>query len=189
MAYKIIKSEPIYKGKIVELKIDTITLPNGKEALREIDVLGEAAAVMPIDADGNVVFVRQYRHPVALSPYASKLKARERKGMALEIPAGIVDDGEDPLVCAARELEEETGFKSDNITHLFSMYPSIGFCTQVVHIYKAENLYQGKQSLDPEEFIEVEKYSFEKSVEMVFNGEIIDGKSIAAIMAHWGIIK
>jgi len=104
--------------------------------------------------------------------------------MAWEIPAGMLDDGEDPLVCAAREMEEETGYRSNNVAHMFSMYPKIGCSNSVVHVYKAENLYEGVQNLDPEEFIEVAKFPLKKAVEMILSGEIIDAKTIAAVMTY-----
>jgi ADP-ribose pyrophosphatase len=169
LAYETVESKTVYEGIIMDIKIDRITLPDGRTALREIAVRGGAAAVLPVDADNNIVFVRQYRH-TARKP-------------VLEIPAGMLDDGEDPLDCAVRELEEETGYKSDDVTHMFSMYPSIGLVSEILYIYKAVNLYEGTQKFDPDEFIEVVKYPLKQAVEMIRNGEIIDGKTIAAVLA------
>jgi len=170
MPYETISTKQVFNGKILDVKVDTIMLPNGKTALREVITQAGAAAILPVDSNGNVILVQQYRHPIG--------------AMAWEIPAGMMDDGEDPLVCAAREMEEETGYKSDNITRMFSMYPKIGCSNSIVHIYKAENLYEGSQNLDPEEFIEVAKFPIKKAAEMIFSGKIIDAKTIAAVMAY-----
>jgi ADP-ribose pyrophosphatase len=175
LPYQTISTRTAYQGIICRVDIDEITLPNGKTGLREIDKRGGAAAVLPINADGDAVLVRQYRHTA--------------KKNVLEIPAGMLDADEDPLACAARELEEETGFKSNDLTHMFSIYPSIGALDEIVHIYKAINLTDGKQNPDPEEFIEVEVYPIHKAVEMIFSGEIIDGKTIAAILAHYCVVS
>ena len=170
MAYEVVDSKITHNGLIIDVSIDTITLPDGRTAKRETVLRGNAAAILPIDADGNIVLVRQYRHAA--------------KQMALEIPAGMLDDGEDPLACAAREMEEETGYKSDNISLMFSIYPSMGYFTEIIHIYKAEGLYQGSQNFDSDEFIEVVKMPLAKAVELIYSGGIVDAKSICAIMAY-----
>ena len=170
MAYQITNSKTTYNGIIVDVTVDTITLPDGNTTTRETVIRGNAAAILPIDENNNVVLVKQYRHAA--------------KRLTLEIPAGMLDDGEDPLICATREMEEETGYKSNNISLMFSIYPAMGFCTEIIHIYKAENLYEGKQNFDPDEFIEVIKMPLTEAVKLIHNGEIVDGKSICAIMAY-----
>lgn len=168
--YETIKRIELLKGNIVDVVRDTITLPDGRTADREVVLHGDAAAVLPIDKEGNIIFVRQYRHPVGKE--------------VLEIPAGMLEAGEDPQICAARELEEETAYKSNKITFMFSMYSSIGFCNEKLHVYLAEDLQDGSLNLDEDEFVTVERYSLEKALDMIFNNEIYDGKTIAAVLAY-----
>jgi ADP-ribose pyrophosphatase len=167
--YGIVSSEKVFKGKILDVVWDVVRMPDGRDALREVVRHGAAAAVLPV-IDGRIVLVRQYRHPVM--------------DFTLEIPAGMIEGNEDPKSCAARELEEETGYKCGDLTFMFKMYSSIGFCTEVLHVYLAENITPGKQNLDQDEFVTVELYDVERAAEMVFGGEIIDSKTIAAIMAY-----
>ena len=120
----VVKSEEVFKGKIIDVYHDTISLPDGRTALREIIKRGSAAAIVPVDSDGNIILVKQYRHPVG--------------DCVLEIPAGMIEDGEDPLVCAKRELQEETSFKTDDLKFLTKMYSAIGFCDEQIYIYLAD---------------------------------------------------
>ncbi len=167
----VVDSKEVFKGKIIDVFHDIISLPDGRTALREIVKRGSASAVLPIDGDGNIIFVRQYRHPAG--------------DCVLEIPAGIIEEGEDPLLCAKRELEEETSFKTENIRLLTKTYSAIGFCDEQIYIYLAENLEKGKFNLDEDEFIEVEKYSLDEAVEMVFDGRIVDSKTMIAVLAYY----
>ena len=167
--YKVVSSEKKYSGRIFKIVEDKIILPNGKEAYREIVVKGNAAAVLPV-IDNEVVLVRQYRHAAKRHP--------------LEIPAGVVDDNENPYDCAVRELEEETGLKAEKLEFLTVMDSAIGFCTEKVYIYFAESAVQDCTNFDPEEFIETEKYSLDDAVKMVINGEIKDSKTITAILMY-----
>lgn len=168
--YEIVESELTYKGRILDVKVDTIALPNGKTAKREVVLHNGGSAIIPVDKEGNIYFVRQYRHPT--------------NRMILEIPAGMVEKGEDPIACAARELEEEIGQKSDDISLLTSIYSSVGYTTEIIHIYKAENLYEGEQNLDEDEFINIEKYHIDEAVEMIASGKIMDAKTIVAVLAY-----
>ncbi len=168
--YTLIQSHPVYKGKIIDVVQDTITLPDGRQAIREVVVHIGAAAILPVLPDGRILLVRQYRHPA--------------KKMVLEIPAGTLEKGEDPLDCATRELEEETGYKAGNMVSMFAMYSAIGFCTEVLHIYLATNLTPGTVHLDPDEFVSVETYTLEEAIAMIFSGEIIDSKTISALLAY-----
>lgn len=171
MSYEVVKNEKVYEGKICSVFQDTITLPDGRNAVREVIEHGAAAAIVPIDADGNIIFVRQYRHP-----------ARKE---VLEIPAGMIEGDERPEVCASRELEEETSYKSDKLKLLTAMYTSIGFCTEILYVYLAVDLEQGNFNFDEDEFIKIEKYPLEKAIEMIFNGEIIDSKTIVGVLAYY----
>jgi len=169
--YQTIASEIKYRGAIIDVKQDVIVLPNGKRAMREIVLRGRAAAVLPVDGDGNVVLVRQYRHSVGKVVY--------------EIPAGMMEDGEDdPRECAARELKEETGYAAGRLEFMMTMHAAIGFCTEAVHIYEAGCLTAGETDPDDEEFIETAKFSVAEAIEMIRGGEITDGKTIAALLMH-----
>jgi len=172
---KIIKSEKVYKGKIIDVVNDVIELPDSRHAVREVVKHIGATAIVPVDKDGNIIFVRQYRHPAL--------------DYVLEIPAGTLEAGEDPFICAKRELEEETGYKSEDISFVFKFYSAIGFCSEVLHIYLAENLQEGKMNLDEDEFIELERYSLDEAVKMIFDGAIIDSKTIASVLAYKEILN
>lgn len=166
--YEVLKTEEVFKGKIIDIKRDEILLPDGNTALREVVLRGDAAAIVPIDKDGNVILIRQYRH--------SALQE------VLEIPAGMIEEGEAPIDCAIRELEEETSFKSKNLTHLSTIYPAIGFCTEKIHIYLAKDLEQGEFNFDQDEFITVEKYSLDDAISLIYTGEIVDSKTIIGLI-------
>ena len=170
MSYEVLESNLMYKGKVLEVYSDKVVMPNGNVATRETVVRGSAAAIVPVDKDGNIIFVRQYRHAI--------------KGMALEIPAGMLEEGEDPAVSAKRELEEETGWIANDLTFVTKLVMSIGVCTETLYIYIAKDLTEGVMNPDPDEFIEIETYSLEDSLKMVYNGEIIDGKTAAALLAY-----
>jgi len=169
-SYKVVKSEKTYDGLILDVTVDTLTMPHGGEALRETVLHNGGSAILPVDNEGNVILVRQYRHSA--------------KNFVLEIPAGIRELNEDPYDCAMRELEEETGCKAEKLSFLTAMYSAIGFCSEVIYIYYADKLSPGMQKFDHDEFIELEKHPLEKAVEMVFNGDIRDSKTIAAIFMY-----
>lgn len=170
MSYEVKSSEIIYKGKIFNLERDIITLPNGRETVRETIRHGGAAAMIPVDKDGKIIFVRQYRH-----------SARKE---VLEIPAGTIEKGENPYDCAIREIQEETSYKAGKMTFLLKMYSAIGFCSEVIYIYLAENLEKGNFNMDDDEFITNERYTIEESIELIHNGVICDSKTITAIFAY-----
>ena len=168
--YQVTQSTTVYSGNIVDVVHDTITLPNGRNALREVVKHPGGAAVLPVDNDGNVILVRQYRHPLGC--------------MVLEIPAGMLNPGETPQECAARELEEEAGYRSANVRPLAQISPSPGYLSERIHIYLATDLSASRQNLDEEEFIEVAAYPLEEAVRMVFDGRIVDSKTVVAILAY-----
>lgn len=169
-AYKTLSSEEVYKGSRFTIEKDVITLPNGGRATRETVRHGGAAAMIPIDDDGKIIFVRQYRHSAGR--------------LTLEIPAGTLEKGEDPYVCAVRELEEETSYKADKMTFLFKMYSAIGFCSEVLHIYLAEGLKKGSFNMDEDEFITLERYTPDEAIALINTGEICDSKTIASILTY-----
>ena len=175
MSYEVLESKVTHKGLLVTVTLDTIRMPDGKPALRESVIRGKnAAAVLPVENDGTIVLVRQYRHAFG--------------EMILEIPAGIMHDEEDPAVGIARELEEETGRKPGKLEFLCEMYPTVGYCSERIQMYIATELTEGVQHLDPDEFIEVERYTLEEALEMITKGEIKDGKTVAAVYA-WAARK
>lgn len=167
---RLLKSEKVFEGNIVDVVHDTLIMPGGMEVAREVVIRGEASAIVPVTPSGEIVLVRQYRHPTGK--------------YVLEIPAGMLDNGEDPLDCAGRELEEETAYKPGKLKHITSMYSAIGFCTEILHIYLATDLHEGTLNLDEDEFVTTEKYTLDKCIEMIFNGEIVDSKTIVGILAY-----
>lgn len=170
MEYEIKKSEIAYEGKILRVFRDEIMMPDGNTAVREIIEKNNASAIVPVDDDGNIIFVRQYRHPA--------------KDLVLEIPAGTFEPHEDPRGCALRELEEEIGYKAGSLTFINWTYCSVGVCTEKIYLYIAENLEKGEQHLDPDEFIDIEKYSLKEAIDMVFDGTIKDSKTVMGILAY-----
>jgi len=166
---KKLKSEKIFDGTLLHVRRDTVLLPDGKQATREWIVHPGASAVLPILPDGKIILVRQYRYPVGC--------------VTLEIPAGKLDaPDEDPLDCAKRELAEETGYHAEHIEKMTTIATTVGFSNEKIHIYSAEGLTPGKQSLDPDEFIHVVRVPLDEAVEMAKDGRIIDAKSIVAIL-------
>lgn len=170
MSYDILKSENIYRGKIFSIKKDIITLPNGKTTTRETVIHGGAVGMLPVDNNGKILLVRQYRHSA--------------KDMTLEIPAGTIEKGEDPFDCAAREIQEETGYKSNNISFMFKMYSAIGFCNEQLYIYICKDLVESYAEPDEDEFITVERYTIDECISLIGTGKICDSKTIAALYAY-----
>lgn len=161
--------EYIYKGRIINMRRDIAILPDGTEAGREVVEHNGGVCVLPLTADNEIIFVKQFRYP-----YMKEL---------LEIPAGKRDSkDEDPLSCGKRELKEETGATSDNFVFLGELYPSPGYVTEVIYMYYADNLEYGECDPDDDEFLDLVKIPFDKAVEMVVSGEIKDAKTQAAIL-------
>ena len=169
--YKRIKRELQYKGRIIEVYKDTIEVPNGNITCWDTVHHKGAAAVIPVMEDGRIIMVRQYRGPLDKE--------------ILEIPAGGLNhEGESGLSCASRELEEETGYRSEDIKHLITIYTTVGFCDEKIEIFIANNLIESKQNLDENEFVSLEYYSLEELKKKIFAGEIEDSKTVSAILAY-----
>lgn len=161
----------VHKGRRVHLFKEQIQMPDGKVVEWDLIKHIGAAAVIPIMDDGKIIMVRQYRN--AADEYT------------LEIPAGTLDDkNEDPKACAYRELEEETGYKTKDLTYLFKFYSAIGIADEIIHIYIAENLKLSKQNLDEDEYVTLEIYTLEELIEMIFKGEIMDNKTISSLLMY-----
>ena len=169
--FKRLKRELVYHGSIVDFYKDTVQLPNGNVV--DWDFIGHkgAAAVIPVREDGKLLMVRQFRN--ALDRYT------------LEIPAGGLNGPEEPMLdAAARELEEETGYRSEDLELLITIRTTVAFCNEKIDIYVAKNLIKSQQNLDEDEFINVEAYSVEELSQMIFEGKIEDSKTISAIMSY-----
>ncbi len=172
---KTISSELIYDGAIIRVTLDKVICPNGAEGLRELVHHPGGVAVVPVDEDGFVYMVRQYR-----IPYDEIL---------LEIPAGKLDKGENPDLAACRELREETGLCAEEIVFMGSFYPSVGFCDENLRMYLATGLTQGDADPDDDEFVEVEKIHIDTLADMIMDNKICDGKTIAAVLKAREYIK
>ena len=161
-----------YSGSIVDIYTDTMEFSNGNtEKWDYIAHRKGAAAVLPVLDNGKLLMVRQYRNTL------------ER--MVLEIPAGCRDSvGEPTLECAARELEEETGYKAGSIEPLISLCAAVAYCYELIDVYVATDLVKTKQSLDPNEFVEIVECDLEDLVDKILKGEIVDAKTVAAVMAY-----
>ena len=161
----------IFKGRVVTLDIDTVTLPNGATIELEMIHHPGAAAVVPMKDDGTVILIRQYRHAAG--------------GYIYEIPAGKLHPGEDPKLCAARELQEEIGYRADSLELLASILTTPGFTDEVIHIYKGTGLTKGKQDLDHDEVIEIVELPLEKALAQIIDGTIRDGKTIVGLQTAY----
>lgn len=169
---KRVKRELVYQGSILDIYNDSMRLPDGKiEHWDYVEHRKGAAAVLAVLDDGRLLMVHQYRN--ALNRFT------------VEIPAGARDSVKEPTSeCAARELEEETGYRCDNLEFLLSLKTTVAFCNELVDVYVARNLIPSKQKLDEAEDIEIKAYTLEELCERIYKGEIQDGKTVAAIMAY-----
>lgn len=168
---KTIKEDIIYKGRILTFSCDTVELPNGRQSFREIVKHPGGVGIVALTDDDEVLLVNQFRYP-----YKSEI---------LEIPAGKLTPGEDPLDCGKRELREETGAAAHEYKSLGTLLPSPGYTNEVIHLYLATGLDYGKQQLDEDEFLSVVKIPLKKAVEMVMSGELADSKTQTAILKTW----
>lgn len=162
----------VKKGAILDIYTDKMQLPNGTVELWDyVEHRMGAAVVVPVVEEGKVLMIHQYR------------PALER--MTLEIPAGARDHAtEDTKICAARELEEETGYRAKTLSKLLSLKTTVAFCNESVDIYLAKGLTKTKQNLDAAEEIETEIFAIEELIERIYAGEIQDGKTVAALLAY-----
>ena len=165
---KTLESVVVYDGRILRVEKDWAELPGGKTAVREVVRHPGCVVVLPLEEDGTVVLVRQYRYALAIE--------------LLEVPAGKMEPGEAVLTAAARELEEETGYTAEEFISLGACYPSPGFCDEVFHLFLARKLKEGDSHPDEDEFLDVVKIPFERLMELVMNDELRDAKTIITIL-------
>lgn len=166
---KQLTKEYIFKGKVINLRRDTALLPNNTEAIREVVEHNGGVCVAALTDNNEVLFVKQFRYP-----YMEEI---------LEIPAGKRDSlNEDPLLCGKRELKEETGATAKKFIPLGELYPTPGYCGEIIWMFAATDLTFGDQDPDDDEFLEVKKIPLEKAVEMILKGEIKDAKTLAAVL-------
>lgn len=161
-------STPRFHGAIVDVRTDTVRLPDGREAGREVVSHPGGVAILPLGADGHVTLVRQFRYPIGLT--------------LLEVPAGKLEQGEDPRLAALRELEEEVGIIPQNLEYLGFLYVSPGIATEIIHLYLATALTQGHCHPDQDEFLSVERLPFDQLLSMVMDGTVTDAKTAALVM-------
>ncbi len=164
---KTLSFREIFRGRIIKVRVDQVLLPDGSEGIREIVEHSGAVGIVALDKDYNLWMVRQYR------------KALER--VLLEIPAGTLEGNEDPLECARRELEEETGLQAAEWKKILYYHSAPGFCNEKLFLFMAQGLSLGQGKLDRDEFLVAEKVPLREAYEKIFAGEIVDGKSIIGI--------
>lgn len=156
----------VYDGRVIQLHVDEVELPNGKRTTREVAEHADAVVVLPIDESGRALLVRQYRYPIGKD--------------LLEAPAGGIDPGESPDQAAQRELQEEIGYKAGRLDGLGEFWTAPGFCTEYMYAYLAGDLSPSSLAPDEDEDIVVERHSLDSIREMIRDGRIVDAKTIAA---------
>ncbi len=176
MQEEVIRSERIFQGRVVNLRVDTVRLPNGKVSQREIVEHRGAVAIVPLLHDDTVLMIRQFRLAV--------------NEVLLEVPAGTLEANEPPEVCAARELEEETGYRAGSLRRLFSQYLAPGYSQEILHVFLATDLEKTAQHTEEDENVEVVPVPISQAVGLVLSGEIRDAKTIAALLvAHYMLVN
>ena len=163
-----LSSKTVFEGRTIQVRVDEARLANGRQATREVVVRAPAVVIAPIDEDGNVVMVRQYRYPV--------------EEALLEVPAGMVEPGEDPDDCAQRELQEETGYRANDLRSLGGFWSTPGYSSEYKYAYVARGLVPSKLEADYDEDIAVERYPLSEIPAMIREGRIRDAKSIAVLL-------
>lgn len=168
MPFELIRSELILQGRSFKIRRDTMKAPDGRETNFDIVEHGGSVVILPIDADGNLLFVRQYRHAAGAD--------------LLELPAGTRDGNEPFEECAAREIREETGMQAGSLTHIGSFYLAPGYSTEYMGVFLATDLKPNPLPADDDEFLSVEKIPLREALQNAESGEIPDSKSLAALL-------
>ncbi len=172
---KKINSKQIFDGVVVKLFVDDVELPDGKKAIREIVRHPGAVCVIPVDSDGNVIMIKQFRYPFS--------------EVLLEVPAGKLEAGEDPYEAVKRELEEESGVVADKVEYIGTMYTTVAILDEKIHMYLATGLTYKNAHPDEGEFLEVVKIPLSTLVDMVMEGKIPDSKTQIAILKAEKLLK
>lgn len=172
---KPLKQDYLYRGKIVNLRVDNAELPDGTTALREVIEHPGGVCVAALTEKEELLFVEQFRYPYMET--------------VLELPAGKLEYGEDPFEARKRELLEETGAAAKNYRDLGQLYPTPGYCGEIIHMYLAENLTFSEQHLDEDEFLEVRRIPLEEAFQMVMRNEIRDSKTQVGILKTYQLVK
>ena len=172
---RMLDSKVIFEGKVVKLRVDRVEVPGGAHAVREVVEHPGGVGIVPVDAEGNVLLVRQFRYPMGRT--------------VLEIPAGKLEPGEHHRVTAIRELSEEVGAEAGKLTYLGSAYASPGFCNESIHLYLAEDLTFGACHPDADEFLEPERIPLEELTAMALDGRLDDGKSVIGVLRAANLLK
>ena len=167
----VVATRRVFEGKIVSLRVDDVELPNGARSKREVVEHADSVAIVPVLDDGRIVLVRQFRLPAG--------------GVLLEIPAGVVDRGEEPAESAQRELAEEIGYESGRLEPLFSMYLAPGYCSELIHLFVAAELTPARRPADADEFIEPTVVTPQEARALIYDGTIRDAKTIAGVLGHF----
>lgn len=168
MNFTLKKSETIYHGKVFDLQRDELVYNSGNEGIREVAIHPGGAVAIALTRDYKIILVEQFRYPL--------------QKFTLELPAGKLNPGEDPSACAARELEEETGYKAGKLIRLGAIATTPGFCTELLHVYLAEDLTPGNQQLEEGEYgLQIKSYTIKDIENMISEGEIFDAKTISGI--------
>jgi ADP-ribose pyrophosphatase len=167
MAFECLRSEIIYRGRAFTIRRDEVRLPDGRTTNLDIVEHHGSVVIVPIDPEGNLIFVRQYRHAAGLS--------------LLELPAGVIEPGESPLECAQREIREETGYAAGKLERVGQFYLAPGYSTEYMVVFMAENLHPDPLNADADEFLQVERMSLTEALDWAASGKMPDAKSLAAL--------
>lgn len=165
---KTVSSKEIFKGKIIEVHLDEVELPDGQIRPRELVIHNGGVCVAALSKEGTLKFVRQFRYPY--------------QKVLLELPAGKLEKGEDPMQAGIRELEEECGVKANSVISLGQVYPTVAYDTEIIHLFLTTDYTETAQHLDDGEYLDVEDIPLEKAVELVMNGEISDSKTAVLVL-------
>jgi ADP-ribose pyrophosphatase len=175
MPFELLRSEVLLKGRAFAIRRDWLKAPDGRETKFDIIEHGGSVVIVPLDAQGNLLFVRQYRHAAGQD--------------LLELPAGTLDEGEDPDVCAAREIREETGYAAGKLERLGQFYLAPGYSTEFMVVYLATDLRHDPLEADADEFLSVERIPVAQALEMARRGEAPDAKTMAALFLCQGRLE
>ncbi len=168
MSVKVHKITNLYSGKIFDVFVENVTLPNGVVKDREVIRHPGAAAMVPLLDDGRVVLIEQYRHAIG--------------GYVWEIPAGTLEPGEAPVECAQRELVEEIGYEASDLEKLAEILPAPGYTDEHIHVFLATGLKQAEQNLDDDEILKVQPTAFDAALDMIMGGKIQDSKTLVGLL-------